>query len=72
MTDILIAGGGLAGSSMAIQLGRMGLSVELFERSDFPKEKPCGEGLMPAGVAAKPRSAMKRRAAARPWRAVSL
>jgi 2-polyprenyl-6-methoxyphenol hydroxylase-like FAD-dependent oxidoreductase len=52
MTDILIAGGGLAGSALAIQLGRMGLSVELFERGDFPKEKPCGEGLMPAGVAA--------------------
>ena len=51
MTDILIAGGGLAGSAVAIQLGRMGLSVELFERGDFPKEKPCGEGLMPAGVA---------------------
>jgi flavin-dependent dehydrogenase len=24
--------------------------VELFERGVFPKEKPCGEGLMPAGV----------------------
>jgi len=52
MTDILIAGGGLAGSAAAIQLGRMGLSVELFERGEFLKEKPCGEGLMPAGVAA--------------------
>lgn len=52
MTDILIAGGGLAGSAAAIHLGRMGHSVELFERGEFPKEKPCGEGLMPAGVAA--------------------
>jgi len=52
VTDILIAGGGLAGSAAAIHLGRMGLSVELFERGEFPKEKPCGEGLMPAGVAA--------------------
>ncbi len=52
MIDVLIAGGGLVGSAVAIQLGRLGISAELFERGRFPKEKPCGEGLMPAGVAA--------------------
>jgi len=52
VSEVLIAGGGLAGSAVAIQLGRLGISVELFERGSFPKEKPCGEGLMPAGVAA--------------------
>jgi flavin-dependent dehydrogenase len=31
-------------------LGRAGLTVELFERGHFPREKACGEGLMPAGV----------------------
>src|SRR5690242_21265558 len=51
MADVLIAGGGVAGSALAILLGRRGLQVELFERGHFPKEKPCGEGLMPAGVA---------------------
>jgi flavin-dependent dehydrogenase len=50
--DVLIAGAGVAGSSLAILLGRAGLRVELFERGAFPREKPCGEGLMPAGVAA--------------------
>lgn len=50
MTDVLIAGGGIAGSSLAIMLGRAGLRVELFERATFPREKPCGEGIMPAGV----------------------
>ena len=50
MTDVLISGGGIAGSSLAIMLGRQGIAVELFERGQFPKEKPCGEGLMPAGV----------------------
>jgi flavin-dependent dehydrogenase len=51
MTDVVIAGGGIAGSALAIMLGRQGLTVELFESGQFPKEKPCGEGLMPAGVA---------------------
>jgi len=51
MADVLIAGGGIAGSTLVILLGRQGLTVEVFERGRFPKEKPCGEGLMPAGVA---------------------
>jgi menaquinone-9 beta-reductase len=51
MVDVLIAGGGVAGSTLAILLGRRGFSVELLERGHFPREKPCGEGLMPAGVA---------------------
>ena len=48
---VLIAGGGVGGASLAILLGRMGVEVELFERGAFPREKPCGEGLMPSGVA---------------------
>lgn len=50
MADVLIAGGGVAGSALAILLGRRGFSVELLELGHFPREKPCGEGLMPAGV----------------------
>jgi len=50
--DVAIAGGGVAGSALAILLGRAGISVGLFEKSHFPREKPCGEGIMPAGVAA--------------------
>lgn len=52
MVDLVIAGGGIAGSSLAILLGRQGFTVDLYERNRFPREKPCGEGLMPAGVAA--------------------
>lgn len=52
MADVLIAGGGLAGSALAIQLGRMGFGVELYERSSFPREKVCGEGMMPGGLGA--------------------
>jgi flavin-dependent dehydrogenase len=58
MPDVLIAGGGVAGSSLAIMLGRRGVSVELFEAARFPREKACGEGLMPAGVAVLDRLGM--------------
>jgi menaquinone-9 beta-reductase len=51
VADVLIAGGGPAGASLAIMLGRAGLSVDLFDSHRFPREKPCGEGLMPSGVA---------------------
>lgn len=50
MFDLLIAGSGMAGSSLAIQLGRQGFRVGLYERSCFLREKWCGEGLMPARV----------------------
>ncbi len=48
----MIVGAGIAGSSLAIALARQGREVVLLDRSRFPREKACGEGLMPAGVAA--------------------
>jgi menaquinone-9 beta-reductase len=51
VADILIAGGGVAGSSLAIMLGWRGLAVRVFEKAQFPREKPCGEGFMPDGAA---------------------
>jgi flavin-dependent dehydrogenase len=56
--DVLIVGGGVAGSSLAIMLGRKGFAVRLFEKAQFPREKPCGEGLMPEGVAVLQRSGL--------------
>jgi 2-polyprenyl-6-methoxyphenol hydroxylase-like FAD-dependent oxidoreductase len=50
VTDVIIVGAGPAGASLAIALGRAGFEVELYEQSTFPREKPCGEGLLPAGV----------------------
>jgi len=70
VTDVLIAGGGIAGSTLAILLGRRGLSVELHERDSFPREKPCGEGLMPAGVAALERLGIGEAVGGAPFRGV--
>ncbi|MGZ3978696.1 MAG: NAD(P)/FAD-dependent oxidoreductase [Flavisolibacter sp.] len=43
--DVAIIGGGLAGLSCAISLGREGHSVILFEKEKFPFHKVCGEYL---------------------------
>lgn len=67
MADVLIAGGGIAGSSLAIMLGRRGLAVQLFEKARFPREKPCGEGLMPEGVAVLQRLGLLEPVGGRPF-----
>jgi 2-polyprenyl-6-methoxyphenol hydroxylase-like FAD-dependent oxidoreductase len=48
--DLLIAGGGPAGAVLAILAGRAGMTAHLFDAARFPRDKACGEGLMPAGV----------------------
>jgi menaquinone-9 beta-reductase len=68
VTDVLIVGGGPAGASLAILLARAGLRVELLDRARFPRDKVCGEGLMPAGVAALARCGVA--AAGHPFRGV--
>ncbi|HEY4394101.1 MAG TPA: FAD-dependent monooxygenase [Polyangia bacterium] len=49
--DVAVAGGGPAGATLALLLGRGGLRVDLYEARRFPRDKPCGEGIMPGGVA---------------------
>ena len=41
--DIAIAGGGLAGLSLSIQLARKGFRICLFEKETYPFHKVCGE-----------------------------
>jgi flavin-dependent dehydrogenase len=43
MTDMLIAGGGLAGAAAAIALAQAGRDVTLLERETAPRHKICGE-----------------------------
>ncbi|WP_165874249.1 geranylgeranyl reductase family protein [Rubrobacter taiwanensis] len=45
--DVLVVGAGPAGSSAAYYAARAGLSVILLDRQEFPRDKPCGDGLMP-------------------------
>jgi flavin-dependent dehydrogenase len=48
--DVVVCGGGLAGAATAIDLRRRGKSVIVVDRATFPRDKPCGEGLLPHGV----------------------
>jgi flavin-dependent dehydrogenase len=41
--DVIIAGGGLAGLALSIQLARSGYSVALLEKEIYPYHKVCGE-----------------------------
>jgi menaquinone-9 beta-reductase len=50
--DVIIAGGGPAGSSCARELVRAGLSVAVADRAAFPRDKPCAGWITPDVVAA--------------------
>jgi geranylgeranyl reductase family protein len=51
-TDVLVVGAGPGGAATAYHLARHGIDVTVLERSRFPREKVCGDGLTPRGVAA--------------------
>ncbi len=52
MRDLLVAGGGPVGLAVAIEARLRGLTVAVVEPRAGPVDKACGEGLMPAAVAA--------------------
>jgi len=46
--DVVIVGAGPAGAATAILTARAGLSTLVFERSQFPRDKVCGDCVNPA------------------------
>ncbi|EIV94182.1 geranylgeranyl reductase family protein [Frankia sp. QA3] len=48
--DVIVVGAGPGGSSAAYHLASTGLDVLLVEKTTFPREKVCGDGLTPRAV----------------------
>jgi len=48
--DVLVVGAGPAGSTAAHHLAQAGAAVLLLEKTTFPREKVCGDGLTPRAV----------------------
>ena len=49
--DVLIAGGGPAGSALAFHLAQKGLKIIVTEAQRFPRDKICGDGVSPIALA---------------------
>jgi flavin-dependent dehydrogenase len=50
IAEVLVIGGGPAGSATALRLARQGHTVTLVDRAEFPREKPCSEYMSPETV----------------------
>ncbi|XTZ17140.1 geranylgeranyl reductase family protein [Micromonospora echinospora] len=48
--DVIVVGAGPGGSATAYHLARHGARVLLLEKTEFPREKVCGDGLTPRAV----------------------
>ncbi len=48
--EVIVVGAGPGGSATAYHLARHGVRVLLLEKTEFPREKVCGDGLTPRAV----------------------
>jgi menaquinone-9 beta-reductase len=48
--DLAVIGGGPVGSTLALLAARAGRRVVVLEKGRLPRDKACGEGLLPSGV----------------------
>jgi len=48
--DVIIVGAGPGGSTTAYHLARHGVRALMLEKTEFPREKVCGDGLTPRAV----------------------
>ena len=46
--QVIVVGGGVGGSSAAFHCKKLGLDVLMVEKDQFPRDKPCGDGIIPS------------------------
>jgi geranylgeranyl reductase family protein len=51
MYDVIVVGAGPGGASASYYLARQGARVLLLDKSTFPRDKTCGDGLSPRAIA---------------------
>ncbi|OBB89974.1 NAD(P)/FAD-dependent oxidoreductase [Mycobacterium sp. 852002-40037_SCH5390672] len=49
-SDVLVVGGGPAGATAAWRAAALGASVCCLDKAQFPRDKPCGDGLTPHAI----------------------
>jgi geranylgeranyl reductase family protein len=59
--DVAIVGAGPAGATAAIHAARRGHRVLLLDKSSFPRDKVCGDGLIPDAIRALERAGLAQR-----------
>jgi menaquinone-9 beta-reductase len=50
MSEVLVIGGGPAGSATSLWLARAGHDVTMVETKEYPRDKTCGDGLTPRAI----------------------
>jgi geranylgeranyl reductase family protein len=66
-SDVIVVGGGPAGAIASLVCARAGLSVTLLERSGIPRDKVCGEALIPDAIGLLRRLDIDSKVAASAW-----
>ncbi|MDY0019799.1 MAG: FAD-dependent monooxygenase, partial [Anaerolineae bacterium] len=56
--DVIVVGAGPAGAVAAQRLAASGVQVALLDQATFPRDKPCGDGVMAEGLTVLERSGL--------------